>query len=65
MEGRGGTDFREPLKEGENLPISSFIYLTDLYGTFPDKEPPFPVIWVAISDCPVPWGQVIRLPRSD
>jgi len=63
MEGRGGTDFREPLKEAEALPITSFVYLTDLYGTFPDKEPPFPVIWVAVSDQPVPWGQVIRLSR--
>ena len=63
MEGRGGTDFREPLKEAENLPITSLVYLTDGYGTFPDKEPFYPVIWVSSTDCHYPWGQVIRLPE--
>ena len=63
MEGRGGTDFREPLKEAESLPITSLVYLTDLYGTFPDKEPFFPVIWVSTTDEKPPWGQVIRLPE--
>jgi predicted metal-dependent peptidase len=63
MEGRGGTDFREPLKEAEALPITSLVYLTDGYGTFPDKEPPFSVIWVSSTDAHYPWGQVIRLPE--
>lgn len=63
LEGRGGTDFREPLKEAENLPITSLVYLTDGYGTFPDKAPFFPVIWISTTDCHYPWGQVIRLPE--
>lgn len=63
LEGRGGTDFREPLKEAEALPITSLVYLTDLYGTFPDKEPFYPVIWVSTTDVKPPWGQVIRLPE--
>lgn len=64
LEGRGGTDFREPLKEAESLPITSLVYLTDLYGTFPDKEPFYPVIWIATTDEKPPWGQVIRLPEK-
>lgn len=63
LEGRGGTDFREPIKEAENLPITSLVYLTDLFGTFPDKEPFYPVIWVCTTDAIPPWGQVIRLPE--
>ena len=63
MEGRGGTDFREALAEAERLPVTSIIYLTDLYGTFPDKEPFVPVIWVSSTDAKPPWGQVIRLPE--
>jgi len=60
--GRGGTSFVEPLKEAESLPISCLIYLTDLYGTFPDKEPWYPVIWVATQNHGLsPWGTVITL----
>lgn len=50
--GGGGTDFRPSLKhlDTDEPPICC-IYLTDLFGTFPDKdkEPSFPVLWV-ISD---------------
>jgi predicted metal-dependent peptidase len=63
LAGRGGTDFREPLQEAENLPITSIVYLTDGYGTYPDKEPVIPVIWVSTTDYEYPWGQVIRLPE--
>lgn len=63
LQGRGGTDFREPLKEADSLPITALIYLTDGYGTYPDKEPHFPVIWISTTDYKYPWGQVIRLPE--
>ena len=63
LEGRGGTDFREPLKEAESLPITTLVYLTDGYGTYPDKQPFYPVIWVSTTDYKYPWGQVIRLPE--
>jgi len=62
--GGGGTDFRPVFdywKECEGSP-SCLIYLTDLYGMFPDTEPDFPVLWVAT---PVsggaPWGEVVTL----
>lgn len=60
--GRGGTDFREPFLEAAEKPITSLVYFTDLYGTFPEKEPYYPVIWLATTDAPVPWGFVIRYP---
>ena len=63
LEGRGGTDFREALKEAEQLPVTSIIYLTDGEGSYPDKEPMIPVIWVSTTDYKYPWGQVIRLPE--
>lgn len=65
VQGRGGTSFIEPLKEAEKLPISAFVYITDLDGAFPDKEPPFQVIWLATTDRKAPWGYVIRYPTKD
>lgn len=45
--GRGGTDFRPPFAELKKRDIvpELCIYLTDGYGTFPEEEPAFPVIW--------------------
>ena len=65
LQGRGGTDFREPLKEAASLPITALVYLTDGYGTFPDKQPKYPVIWISTTDCAYPWGRVIRLKRRN
>jgi predicted metal-dependent peptidase len=45
--GGGGTDFRPPfeyLEENEIVP-KCFVYLTDGYGPFPDREPEFPTMW--------------------
>ena len=65
VQGRGGTDFRDPLKEAESLPITSLVYMTDLYGTFPEREPLYPVIWMCTTDAEAPWGFVIRYPSAD
>lgn len=46
VQGRGGTDFRPILKEAERVDISCLVYFTDGMGTYPDKPPPFPVIWL-------------------
>lgn len=65
--GRGGTSFIPPIKaaEEEFLQITAFVYLTDLYGPFPE-QPTFPVIWVSVSpeDVKPPWGHLINLPRD-
>ena len=54
VNGGGGTQF-EPafdLVEENNIYPSLFIYLTDMFGTFPDKPPNYPVIWVAYGSDP-------------
>jgi len=61
IEGRGGTDFRPAIAAAEALDgVTTIVYHTDMYGTFPDKEPRIPVIWLATSDQKPPWGHVIR-----
>jgi predicted metal-dependent peptidase len=43
------------------------IYLTDAYGTFPDKRPTYPVLWcVTNADGMqyIPWGQKVLLPNE-
>jgi predicted metal-dependent peptidase len=63
--GRGGTDFRPVIAEAEKLDITSLVYFTDMYGTFPDKEPRVPVIWVSTTDVKPPWGNLIQFPREN
>ena len=60
--GGGGTMF-EPvfdwIEENEIVP-DMLVYLTDTYGSFPDQEPAYPVIWCSIeSGVSVPWGELI------
>ena len=64
--GRGGTDFRPVIEEAEKLDITTLVYFTDLYGSFPDKEPKVPVIWVSTSngDIKPPFGSLIEFPRE-
>ena len=62
--GGGGTDFRPPFEylENEDIEPKLLIYLTDGYGTFPEEEPPFPVLWIIDNDhVNPPWGDVIRV----
>jgi predicted metal-dependent peptidase len=64
--GRGGTSFKPPFKylEQKKIRPDVLVYLTDLEGDFPEKKPPYPVIWTATTDHSVPWGWVIRLPKG-
>ena len=60
----GGTDFRPAFKwvEEQELSPDLFIYLTDLEGPMPNKEPPYPVLWIAVGKSSGPdWGEVVRL----
>jgi len=45
--GGGGTDFRPVFKyiKDNNIDPVCMIYLTDMDGAFPDKEPEYPVLW--------------------
>jgi len=63
--GFGGTDFRpafEKIKELREKP-NVIIFATDGYGTFPEKRPNVPVVWLS-TECPkdhYPFGKVIMV----
>jgi predicted metal-dependent peptidase len=63
MHGGGGTDFCPPFEhiEEHGHKPKCLVYLTDMYGRFPDNEPEFPVIWCATSDVLGPWGETTRI----
>ena len=64
--GGGGTDFRPAFEYIDNnlSDVQCAIYLTDMYGTFPDSEPDYPTMWVSNSQISeAPFGQVIQLSR--
>ncbi len=60
--GGGGTDFRPVFEAVEKNGInpSVMIYYTDGYGSFPKKQPDYPVLWaVTKNHKEPPWGAVI------
>ncbi len=66
FKGRGGTSFK-PLFEyvaEKNKKPDLLIYVTDLYGDFPDKKPKYPVIWLRPSTSnatDIPWGRLVDM----
>ena len=66
--GGGGTSFEPVFEwiEKENLTPDALIYLTDGYGTFPNKEPGnYPVLWGSITPgYKYPWGEVVEIPTD-
>lgn len=61
--GGGGTDFRpvfDYVKEKRLNPVA-IVYLTDMYGMFPDKAPAYPTIWCATSKEKAPFGKTLEL----
>jgi predicted metal-dependent peptidase len=67
VRGGGGTDHRPVfawLAEERRRP-DVFIGLTDLYSRFPERPPPYPVVWVTPPGAGrAPWGRVVPLPPS-
>lgn len=69
MKGGGGTDFRPVFDKVKELGVMPelLIYLTDAYGTFPEKKPQYPVLWCVTNQDGmqyVPWGQKVLLPND-
>ncbi len=61
--GGGGTDFNPVFDHirKEGLSPSCVIYFTDMYGSFPDREPETPTLWISTSKGEkAPWGQTIE-----
>lgn len=61
--GGGGTDFRPAFEwtAGQSPQPDLMLYFTDGQGSFPEREPNFPVIWLVKGKQKVPWGQRIQL----
>ena len=63
--GGGGTSFIPVFDriEREQLTPDVLVYFTDMYGSFPSKPPPYPVIWASITPKIVaPFGETIYIP---
>jgi predicted metal-dependent peptidase len=61
--GGGGTEFGpcfEWLDEHDVRP-HTLVFLTDLYGSFPDSEPAYPVLWASTGGRHAPFGQVVPM----
>ena len=61
--GGGGTDFRPCFDwiEEHGVVPQTLVFLTDLCGTFPNAEPPYPVIWATTENRRAPFGQVVSM----
>jgi predicted metal-dependent peptidase len=62
--GGGGTDFRPCFRwlEDKGIYPQTMVFLTDLWGEFPNIAPEYPVIWAATgSNRPAPFGQVVPM----
>ena len=61
--GGGGTDFRPVFEyvQEQGLAPACLLYLTDMYGSFPESSPSYPTLWCATSDVEAPWGELIRI----
>jgi predicted metal-dependent peptidase len=61
--GGGGTEF-EPCFEWldeHGVRPQTLVFLTDLYGSFPDSEPAYPVLWASTGGRRAPFGQVVPM----
>lgn len=63
LKGRGGTNFRPvfDLIKTKQLQPECVVYLTDGMGSFPDKQPCYPVLWLDYGGTKYPWGEVVRV----
>lgn len=62
LNGGGGTDFRPVFDHISEHGIDpcALVYLTDLYGTFPDTPPSYPTLWVSYGADSAPFGEVLK-----
>jgi predicted metal-dependent peptidase len=65
--GGGGTSFIPVFEwiEKEGIVPDALVYLTDGQGSFPGKEPVYPVIWGSIiKESKYPFGDVVDIPKQ-
>ena len=63
LPGGGGTSLRPVFDwiDRQDKAPDLLVYFTDAQGEFPEREPPYPVIWLVKGRAQVPWGQRIQL----
>jgi predicted metal-dependent peptidase len=61
--GGGGTDFRPCFTwlNDRGIQPQTLVFLTDLWGQFPDQAPTYPVLWASTDTRQAPFGQVIPM----
>jgi predicted metal-dependent peptidase len=61
--GGGGTDFRPVFNylEENQIKPEALIYITDMYGSFPERAPAYPVIWCKTTDVEAPFGDSVTI----
>ncbi len=61
--GGGGTEFGPCFEwlEGRGIRPQSLVFLTDLYGSFPQSTPTYPVLWASTGGREAPFGEVIPM----
>ena len=61
--GGGGTEFGPCFEwlEEHGVQPQTLIFLTDLYGSFPESEPAYPVLWASTGGRRAPFGQVVPM----
>lgn len=63
--GGGGTDFRPVFDyvETNDLRPDALVYFTDMLGSFPAEEPPYPTVWADIyGRTKAPFGELVVVP---
>lgn len=63
VKGRGGTSFLPVFNhvQEQKLTPECLVYLTDGCGSFPDRAPAYPVLWLDYGGTQYPWGEVVRV----
>jgi predicted metal-dependent peptidase len=61
--GGGGTEFGPCFAwlDEHGVQPQTLVFLTDLYGSFPDSEPAYPVLWASTGGRRAPFGQVVPM----
>ena len=61
--GGGGTEFGPCFDwlDEHGIRPHTLVFLTDLYGSFPDSEPTYPVLWASTGSRRAPFGEVIPM----
>jgi predicted metal-dependent peptidase len=67
VKGYGGTDFRPVFEAVEKLERQPqlLVYMTDADGQYPDRNPPYDVLWLTTTYRKPPFGRVLRIPATD